>query len=203
MVTGEVSTSDVRDMLHLIVGDATYRAVANVNFDGVVNTADVSAVLKAVIHNSDPVFVKPHITQLESVPTGEAIPFSFAANGEKYAELGKSINDAWIAQSLDELRACYAYSYGRVDYSDEYTEAFFDNNAVIVWDVYYMDTGLMRAQPGKIIKNGTNLCLVTSLLYTTEAPMPYAEMRRYIIEVSKEDLAGIETVSRCTEIIYE
>ncbi len=198
-----VSTSDVRDMLASIVSDGAYKKSADINLDGIMNTADVSIVLKSVINNSDPVFVKPGVSQSESVPTGETVAFSFVVNGDKYAELGKSINDVWIAQSLDELRACYTYSYGRADYSEAYTDAFFEDRAVIVWDVYCMDYGLVSAQPGQIVKNGTDLCLVTNLVYTSIDLMPFVEIKRYIVEVSKEDIQGVDTISMCTEILWK
>ena len=195
-----VTTADVREVLLSVLYETETPKAADVNGDGVVDTSDASYVLKIAVGNQDGMLVNPTATFIETAPEGEEIAFVQANADMQFADDRLYKGDVWIAQSLDELKATYTYSNGYVDYSANYTEEFFEDKAVIVWASHHYEDGLVNMEMSRIVRNGNELCLVRHIELFLRMPSEWFD--RYILEVSKDDLVGVDTIRLCTEYSY-
>jgi len=147
------------------------------------------------------VLVKPTVNERETAPEGETIDFVAGNENRQYAVDRKYKGDVWIVQSYDELKASFAHSNAVKDYTEQYTEAFFEEKALIIWASELMEYGLMGHVPvTRLVKNGNELCMVRKA--TIFLSMPYNHFERHLLEIDKADLAGIDTVTFYTEYEY-
>ena len=200
-----IDTNDVR-VIFLAVSGASENIglplAADVDRDGTINTMDALTALQSAVGAISPVLVKPTFGEANSTPDGEVIEFT--RTGDRYSyndSASRRVEDLWVAQSLEELQAVYADSKCINDFTAEYDEAFFKDNAVILWAAHEIEGGLVDLQLDRIVKSGNKLCLVQKLIMRFQ--MPYDHFERFVINVSKADLAGIDTITICTEYEYK
>ena len=201
-----VTSSDVRTVYASVAGESADTALpkaADVNADGAVNAMDVLLSLQTTVGAVESVLLKPAQVALEATPAGDAVSFEKNYSDHQYAHdqwWQGDVNKVWVAQSLKELQAVYAHSDCVKDFSAEYDEAFFADKAVIVWEVGYEDYGLMGISMKGIVKSGSQLCLVRELDYFLT--MGCWDYDRYILEISKADLEGVDSICTVTEKTY-
>ncbi len=197
-----LTTSDARIIFSVVSGRDDTDTVAkrgDIDDNGTINMLDVMHVLHTCVYSEPTVLVKPPVTVLQTAPEGEEVAFTVANEYMQYADDSRRQEDVWVAQSLDELKAGFAHSNGKVDYSEDYTEAFFEDRAVIVWASHFVDDGLVDMSFGGIVKNGNELCLVRNARYFSIMPMDYFE--RYVLEIDKDDLEGVDIICTYTKRI--
>ena len=196
----KLTSTDDRIIFSAVSGQDNAEAVAkrgDIDGNDVINMTDVMHVLHTIVYSEPTVLVKPAVAAAETVPEGETVEVTVANGYMQYADDSRRKEDVWVAQSLDELKASFAHSNGSVDYSEHYTEAFFEDHAVIVWASHYVDDGLVDVRFDRIVKNGNELCLVRTAEYFSILPMDHFE--RFVLEIDKADLAGIEQIRLFTE----
>lgn len=198
-----VDSSDVRAIYCVASGEYsnTLSVAADVNSDGDVDMSDAYTAMRTALEQTSTALIKPSATEREIAPEGDTIDFSLGNTRGQYAGDTRKVGDVWVVQSYDELKASFKHSNAKEDYTVEYDEAFFEDKALIVWASQIMEAGLVGDVPvERLVKNGNELCMVRKV--TIFLSMKVYHFERHLIEIDKEDLAGIDTVTFYTEHEY-
>ena len=198
-----VTTSDVRALFAAVSGesDKLLSEAADANGDGRVNALDAVVSLAVSVGQKTPTFFRPTLSMTEGtaedMPQGEDVAFAIAPDTEFVGRDYQNQNRVNVVQSFDELAAWW--NYGRLkddagkDFTSMYTESFFEDRALILYDSQLLKDGLFALELEKMVKSGNELCMVRKV--TLKYQLPLNQFNRFIMEVSKEDLADIESVS--------
>ena len=198
-----VNSSDVRAIYCVTSGEYSnsLSIAADVNSDGDVNMSDAYTAMRTALGQTSTVLIKPSVTERETAPEGDTIDFALGNTRGQYAGDTKLVGDVWIVQSYDELKASFEHSNAKKDYTVEYDEAFFEEKALIIWASQILEAGLIGDVPvDRLVKNGNELCMVRKV--TIFLSMKIYHFERHLIEIDKEDLVGIDTVTFYTEYEY-
>lgn len=199
-----VTTSDVRALFAAVSGesDKLLSEAADANGDGRVNALDAVVSLAVSVGQKTPTFFRPTLSMTEGtaedMPQGEDVAFVISDPTNTLRD-SENINRLIVAQSREELLAWW--NYGRSvkngdnfrDFTVDYDESFFEDRALILYDSQLLKDGLFALELEKMVKSGNELCMVRKV--TLEYQAPLNQFNRFIMEVSKEDLADIESVS--------
>lgn len=196
-----VTTSDVREMLSAILSEITLPA-ADVNGDGVVNTSDAKAILKTVTQGETVYPTEPAIIERSEPLQGEVVTFVHA-NAQKV--LTDYTPGVWVVQSLEELKVAVGLQK-YLDYDENYlqecighiSEDFFETNVMIVLDTYYSDVN-DNVKLSRVVKNESELCIILECEMAWDEP--FMAHDRFLLEVAKADLEGVETITTYAEYI--
>lgn len=196
-----VNSSDVRDIYCVVSGESSnsLSKAADVNDDGKVDMFDTLAAMCTVVGQTATTLIKPTVTERETALEGEELAFQ-ANDRHQYNADSRRMPDLWVVQSYEELVAAYNHSYAQQDFTVNYNEAYFEDNALIIWATHHADYGLYDICVKRVIKSGNELCLVRELKFLRNEPFDC--FARFLVEISKEDLADIDTVTLYTEYDY-
>ena len=198
------NASDVLLLLRLIVSgepiEEEQLAIADLNGDGEVTTADALIALKRVTGISDPQLFM--MTMRDDMLAGDAVDFcvpSYQIGGkaEKY-ENGSLIHrgfDAAIANSLQELQKIYRLDFAHLEFVGgikKYDYNFFIENAVVV--IFVMTSPLERYISSVVTKND-ELCIE---FFNTSINCASVETVA-LIEVKKADVVHVQQITCFTQ----
>lgn len=191
-----INTTDARHILRLIAGkDVTvaYPTAADFNRDYIVNTTDARRVLQYTVGTTTllPTPLSLPYTRLDTAPSGQRMPFTVRET--TYANIrdyNADAHDIVVIRSSEEWTTVRAVN----EFETAYDDAFFAQNAVIVFDVSM--TGYnYRLDVRDIVRGGKTLAFSLDVFNPNEWAQPALRRALAVVEVPRQTLDSVEELA--------
>lgn len=188
-----INTTDARHILQIVAGKdivVAYPVAADFDRDYRVDTTDARRVLQyaAGLATQLPTPLSLPYTRLDTPPSGQRMPFTLRETS--YANIrdySAQAHDIVVVRSSEEWATVRAAN----EFQTTYDDAFFTQNAVILFDVSMVAYNYLL-DVRDIVRNGKTLAFSLDVFNPDEWQLPMLRRALAVVEVPRQTLDGVE-----------
>lgn len=191
-----INTTDARRILQIVAGKdiaVAYPTAADFDRDYRVDTTDARRVLQYTVGTTTllPTPLSLPYTRLDTAPGGESVPFTVRETTYSHIrDYDADAHDIVVIRSSEEWATVRAAN----EFQTTYDDAFFAQNAVIVFDVSM--TGYnYRLDVRDIVHGGKTLAFSLDVFNPNEWAQPALRRALAVVEVPRQTLDGVDELA--------